>query len=175
MVPRGRRCPGLQNSLYTRRTPRQPPATPRARLSGKNSLNICLASRRACTRECARTGAERRRGVVGGAGPVPKTTVCLSVSLTSASTRLPRALEPTSDSTSRKLPRTSTASPERPHCLQLEAPSCSSAPWDGGPPTFTACTCAVRCCYRTCAQWGSRIGSAEVQPDCLEIDEIEYY
>ena len=33
----------------------------------------------------------------------------------------------------------------------------------------------VRCCYRTCARWGSKIGSAEVEPDCEEIDELQYY
>ena len=33
----------------------------------------------------------------------------------------------------------------------------------------------VRCCYRTCAEWGSRIGSAEVEPDAVEVDEVDFY
>ena len=33
----------------------------------------------------------------------------------------------------------------------------------------------VRCCYKTCSEWGAKIGSADVQPECQEFDEIEYY
>ena len=33
----------------------------------------------------------------------------------------------------------------------------------------------VRCCYRTCAEWGARLGSAEVEPDAADFDEVEFY